>query len=189
MKRILTLTVTSVMLFSLITACSSGANNNTAITAATTGTNTVNESSQVSPESSEVAVIVSEYGYTLNGIKIKPNDNFSDIVDSLGEADDYFESESCAFQGLDKVYTYGSVTIKTYPKDDIDYILSVEFKDDITKTDEGISIGSTSEEITAIYGESYVSNGSSITYTDGNTNLNFILTDGKVSYITYTRVE
>lgn len=189
MKRILTLTVTSVMLFSLITACSSGANNNTAITAATTGNNEVNETSVDSSDPSAVDTSVSEYGYTLNGIKIKPNDNFSDIVDSLGEPDTYFESESCAFQGLDKVYTYGSVTIKTYPKDDIDYVLSIEFKDDITKTDEGIKIGSSSDEISSVYGEPSASNDSSITYTDGNANLNFILTDGKVSYITYTRVE
>ena len=44
----------------------------------------------------------------------------SKVVDELGEADDYFESESCAFEGLDKVYTYPGFKLNTYPVDDKD---------------------------------------------------------------------
>ena len=68
------------------------------------------------------------------------NEDASAVVEELGEADDYFESESCAFEGLDKVYTYPGFTLNTYPVDDKDYVLSVVFRDDTVSTDEGISI-------------------------------------------------
>lgn len=70
------------------------------------------------------------------------NENMEPLVKKLGDADNYFESDSCAFQGKDKVYTYGSVKITTYPKDNKDYVYTIELLDDTVSTPEGISIGS-----------------------------------------------
>ncbi|HBG77138.1 MAG TPA: hypothetical protein DDW86_09305, partial [Clostridiales bacterium] len=62
------------------------------------------------------------YSYEYNGIKIPMNVDAAPIVKKLGKPANYFEAASCAFQGLDKVYTYSNFEIGTYPKGDKDFI-------------------------------------------------------------------
>ena len=102
---------------------------------------------------------------------IEMNADASAVVEELGEANDYFESESCAFEGLDKVYSYPGFQLKTYPVDDKDYVLSVVFMDDTVSTDEGISIGSTKDEVTEAYGEPSSESSTEMVYEKGDTEL------------------
>lgn len=107
----------------------------------------------------------------------------------LGDPISFFESESCAFQGMDKVYTYTSFIVNTYPKDGQDLILSVYLMDDTVETPEGAYIGMHIDDITALYGEPTSSAESSVTYEKGGCALAFILdAEGYVSAITYTSV-
>lgn len=111
------------------------------------------------------------YSFSSGSTKIEMGADASKVVDALGEADEYFESESCAFKGLDKVYTYPGFKLNTYPKDDKDYVLSVVFMDDTVSTDEGISIGSTKDEVTEAYGDASEESASKFVYEDGDTQL------------------
>lgn len=86
------------------------------------------------------------------------------IGKKLGDADNYFESDSCAFQGKDKVYTYGSVKITTYPKDNKDYVYTIELLDDTVSTPEGISIGSDKKAVEEKYGDASDSTETSYIY-------------------------
>ncbi|MCD8211433.1 MAG: hypothetical protein LUC17_00180 [Oscillospiraceae bacterium] len=121
------------------------------------------------------------YTLTLDGVKIEMEAPAEPIVEELGEPKDFFESESCAFEGLDKEYTYSGFKLKTYPVDDVDYVSSVVFMDDTISTDEGITIGSTLEEVVEAYGEDYTEKGSSLTYTKSETSLIIGLQDDKVA--------
>lgn len=127
------------------------------------------------------------YQFTYNGTTISLNDNMADILAKLGDPVEYFESESCAYQGMDKVYTYNSFIIYTYPDNDADYVLSISLKDDIVSTAEGISIGSDREAVTSAYGEGE-DTGVSLIYTKGNTKLTFIFENDKVTSIEYAAV-
>ena len=126
------------------------------------------------------------YQITYKGVTLYVNENMADVLDALGEPDSYFESESCAFQGMAKVYNYGSVVINTYPENDADYILTIELKDDIVETEEGIVIGSTRDEVVAAYGEADQENSTSLSYVKGHCTLAFIMENEVVSAITYT---
>lgn len=128
------------------------------------------------------------YTYDLNGTKVALHAEMAPIVEDLGEADSYFESESCAFQGLDKVYTYGSVVITTYPVDNVDYVYSIELKDDTVETAEGICIGASKDDVTAAYGDPAEDTGTALVYEKGESTLSFILEDDAVSSIVYTAV-
>ena len=88
-----------------------------------------------------------EYAFTVNGVEIAMHAEAAPIVEKLGGSPAYFESESCAFKGLDKQYDYGSYVIYTYPKDDVDYVLSVELKDDTVEAQGGLCIGSTKDDV------------------------------------------
>ena len=96
------------------------------------------------------------YTFTSGSTVIAMNEDASAVVEELGEADDYFESESCAFEGLDKVYSYPGFQLNTYPVDDKDYVLSVVFMDDTVSTDEGISIGSTTVSLLTVIAAMFI---------------------------------
>jgi hypothetical protein len=126
------------------------------------------------------------YLLTLKNTSIAIDAPMEPIVKSLGEPTQYFESASCAFQGLDKVYTYGSTVIRTYPIDGKDYVLSIQLKDDLISTPEGICIGDGKEKLT-VYGAPKSEDDTAITFEKNGSVLTFILSDGSIQSITYTQ--
>ena len=127
------------------------------------------------------------YSFTSGSTKIEMGKDASKIVESLGDADDYFESESCAFEGLDKVYSYPGFKLNTYPKDGKDYVLSVVFMDDTVSTKEGVSIGSTKDEVTKAYGDASEESASKL-YEDGDTKMTIGLNGDSVSSLEISAV-
>lgn len=128
------------------------------------------------------------YSFTSGSTKIEMNADASAVVEELGEADDYFESESCAFEGLDKVYTYPGFHLNTYPVDEKDYVLSVDFMDDTVETDEGISIGSSKDDVIEAYGEPTEENANSLVYEKGDTEMTIGLDGDSVSSLEISAV-
>ena len=110
--------------------------------------------------------------------------NMADVLAALGDAQSYFEAASCAFDGLDKTYTYPGFVITTRPEETGDFVNSILLTDDSVTTPEGIYIGSTQDDVIAAYGESSGTEGV-MNYTRGNTTLNIILKDGVVASIEY----
>lgn len=115
---------------------------------------------------------------------ISIDQDMADVLAALGEAQSYFEAASCAFDGLDKTYTYPGFVITTRPEDTGDFVNSILLTDDSVTTAEGIYIGSTKDDVIAAYGESSGTEGV-MNYTRGNTTLNIILKDGVVASIEY----
>lgn len=175
MKKLLTV-VLALIICAALCACDKGetVENNETPNEVTENTNTAEK---VNP--------ADVYNFTLNGEKIYVHAAMEPLAESLGEPASYFESESCAFQGLDKVYTYGSVVVRTYPENGKDFVLSIELKDDSVSTEEGISIGDTKETVLSVYGEAAEENDSSLVYKKGESTLTFIFTGEEVSAITY----
>ena len=113
------------------------------------------------------------------------NDNMADVLAALGEPLSYFEAPSCAFEGLDKTYTYSGFVITTQPGEgEQDYINSVRLTDDSVVTPEGIYIGCSADDVTAAYGEGSRTE-NVISYTKGDSAMNFILEGDKVISIEY----
>ena len=136
---------------------------------------------------SEAAAAADRYAMVFRDVEIVPGAEMQPVLDRLGEPRKYFESESCAFKGLDKVYTYAGVVIRTYPKDNTDYVLNVELKDDTVSTPEGVSIGESRDKVTKVYGAATATNDTSVSYRKGDVVLSFIFdADGAVTSITYT---
>lgn len=129
------------------------------------------------------------YVFSYEGLEIKVGSLMSEYLDTLGEPISYFEAASCAFDGLDKVYSYNSFEITTYPVDDKDYVGSIRFLDDMVETKEGVALFGTKADMTAAYGETYVDeNGVLVYYYDGkeeNGRLCFILSGDEIISIEY----
>ena len=89
------------------------------------------------------------YVFTVDGTTIAMNAEVAPILEKLGKEKNYFESASCAFEGLDKEYTYNGFVLKTYPLNDVDYVASITLQDDTVATPEGIAIGSELADVTS----------------------------------------
>lgn len=139
-------------------------------------------------ESSEKSGKLSGYLFSVDGGKIGVDMKMSDAKKILGKEDDYFEAASCAFEGQkDKTYTYADYSIQTYPSKDgkTDYVGYITFTDDLASTEEGISIGSSVDDMLKAYGDKGENSDGNYKFTKDGMHL-LINTDGsKVTSITY----
>ena len=92
------------------------------------------------------------YIFRSGDIVVEMDAEAAPVLEQLGEPDAYFEAPSCAFEGVDRMYTYGSFELDTYPTGDKDYISAVIFKDDSITTPEGVGIGDSREKLAEAYG-------------------------------------
>lgn len=125
------------------------------------------------------------YVFEYNGVSIGMDMEASAIIEALGEPEDYFEAPSCAFEGLDKTYTYSSFEMDTYELDGKDYISCIYFRDDMIETKEGISLFMTKEDMIATYGENYTEEFGMFVYEKEGMKLKFILTNDEITSIEY----
>ena len=130
-----------------------------------------------------------EFVFVYEGVEIRVGHLMSEYLEALGEPSSYFESASCAFDGLDKTYNYSDFIITTYPIDDKDYVGGIELKSDMVETKEGVALFETKADMIAAYGENYVDeNGMLVYYFDGNKangKLCFIIEGDEIGYIEY----
>lgn len=125
------------------------------------------------------------YVFEYEGVKIWMDMEASPVIDALGEADGYFEAPSCAFEGLDKQYTYGSIEIDTYELNGKDYISCVYFRDDLVTTPEGVGLFMTKEDMVQAYGEGYTEEYGMLVYEKDGMKLKFIITENEITSIEY----
>ena len=158
------------------------------LTLAACGSSDGGSASTGSGSSGSSASSAEGFSFTSGSTKIEMNADASGIIEELGDPEDYFESESCAFEGLDKVYTYPGFHLNTYPVEEKDYVLSVDFMDDTVETDEGISIGSTKDEVTEAYGDPAEESETSLVYEKGDTEMTIGLDGDNVSSLEISAV-
>lgn len=130
----------------------------------------------------------SGWSFSYNGTRIEMKADAAPILSALGEPKSYTEETSCAFEGLDKTYYYGSFYMTTYPMDGKDYVYSLWFADDSVATEEGIRIGSTRAEVETVCGAESFDGSNAFVLTRGETKMTIILTDGLVSSVQYEAV-
>ncbi len=140
-----------------------------------------NQDSKVQDEASQEE----EWSYTYEGMKIEIGKEFT--KEKYGEEISYSEIASCAFDGLDKTYTYEHYEITTYPaENEKENILSIYFLDETIATDEGVSIGDSYDKMVEAYSDSYENHDNLYTYRKGDTLLNFIVENDTITSIEYT---
>lgn len=180
--------LTALLLVATLTICLAGCGS--ADTDSSTEADTTSQEAATAPEATETEADTEATGYVFyyNGVTIYAGQDMSEIEDALGDPVDYFEAESCAFQGMDKTYTYNSVIITTYPDGDKDYVYTIQLKDDTVETAEGVCIGDTTESVVSAYGESETDSDTALVYDKDNCELTFIMDEGVVSDITYAAI-
>jgi hypothetical protein len=106
------------------------------------------------------------------------------LLKALGTYKNSYEAPSCAFDGMDKIYSYGGFDLMTYAQKDKDLVSGVVLRDDTVETPEGIAIGSKAEDVKKAYGD-FEKDATSATYTSDNCKLLIIFENGVVTSIQY----
>ena len=126
--------------------------------------------------------------FTYNGTNISMNAPAADILAALGEPKSMTEEPSCAFDGMDKTYYYGSFYLATYPMTDGDYVYSVWMVDDSISTTEGIYIGAPEADVEKAYGAENYNGSNAYIITKGDSKLTVLIEAGVVSSIQYDAI-
>lgn len=110
-----------------------------------------------------------------------------DMPKDLGEPTSYFEAASCAVQGLDKDYTYGSILVKTEDDGKTERIVGLTILDDGAATTMGVTIGDSRDKVVGAHGTPKSESDTALIYSAGSGVIaKFLLRDGAVTSITYT---
>ena len=126
------------------------------------------------------------YVCSYQGVDIAVDEDMSSVSESLGEPVSYFEATSCAFEGLDKIYTYSGFEIDTYPEGEIDKISAITFIDDSIMTPEGIGIGDSQDKVKEIQGADFAESENLYIYEKNNMKLKFIFENESVVSVVYS---
>jgi hypothetical protein len=136
---------------------SSGCSNNIPADTDNIGTSENPEHSTVSEVVKSESGLTDGFSFAYNGTAIYLDEYTERIISELETASDYYEVESCTFDGTAKLYSYKGFDISTYQKggEDKDRIYSIDFTDDSVSTPEGVSVGQNFDEMTTAYGKDY----------------------------------
>ncbi|WP_201005808.1 hypothetical protein [Paenibacillus glycanilyticus] len=125
------------------------------------------------------------YVFEANGIPIPMHAEAAPILKQLGKPQSYFESQACAFPGLNKIYQYSSFDVYAYEKDGVDYIASVILFDDTVATKEGVTLFNKKSDVIKAYGDKFTNNLNLYVYDQGKSQLRFVIENDQVTSIEY----
>ena len=100
---------------------------------------------------------------TVDGTTFTHESAVDEILTALGEDFTYYEDISCVYDGMDKTYDYGDVTVYTYPDGDTDQLMELYCTGGDVSA-QGITIGSTKDEVVKTFGTGYTEEGSVLSY-------------------------
>ncbi len=126
------------------------------------------------------------YSFAAHGVTLVPGADFDPTV--LPQPESTYEVPSCAIEGTDLVYNYGTFEVTAFRGSQGDVIYSVYLLDPNTATAEGLLLGDPQSRVTELYGEGYTAQGTSWVYTKGQTMLIILFQDGNVLSIEYRMV-
>ena len=128
--------------------------------------------------------VTKDYVFKSGSTTIEMKAEAEPLLKALGAYKNSYEAPSCAFDCMDKIYSYGGFDLMTYEQNGKDLVSGVVLRDDTVETPEGITIGSKAEDVTKAYGE-FEKDATSATYTSDNCKLLIIFENGVVTSVQY----
>lgn len=129
--------------------------------------------------------VTAEYKFFYSGVNVTPGSDFDSSL--INEKANKSTITSCAFEGLDNVYTYSNVEITANESNDKEMVYSVYLLDDSIETPEGVKVTDEKSDMIDAYGDNYTEDGGIYTYTSTSKDvkLNFTINNGVIVGIEY----
>jgi len=123
------------------------------------------------------------YAFTYEGVVLTPGTAFDTAA--LPEAGFVYQVPSCAFEGTDNVYSYGTFEVTAYDEGKGEFIYSIYLADPNITTAEGLALGDDVSRITELYGPNCVVTDNQYTYLGRGTQLVIVTNNDFVASIEY----
>lgn len=123
------------------------------------------------------------FSFTYKGATLIPGELLD--LSTLPKYSSVAEVPSCAFGGNDNVYNFKTFELTAYLDENEERVYSIYFIDPNLPTTEGLRLGDTVDDMQSLYGENYAAEGTSYTYTRGDTLLIIIAQNDVVVSIEY----
>jgi len=174
MKKYIYITAVTILAVFTLVACGNG----------TVADNPATNDEPVLPANTPQVPLV--FSFKMGDVLIEMDEDISRVIAGLGEPLGILEQESCAFDGIDRIFSYPGIQIYTYPKGNSDHIHTIGFFDDSVVTTEGnIRLGSDIQEVFNVYGNDYRYDSGMYTFTRGKTVLEFLVSGDNIISINY----
>ena len=135
---------------------------------------------ETSPAEDEIYVITLD-----NGTVIPVGSTDEEAVTALGTPVEVLEASSCIHEGYDRVYTFDGFSITTSPDGKGNqYIAEFTMLSDLVAFENGLTVGSPADALTAVFGEDYKEQFGVLTYTLDSVTVSAVIDDAAVSGIT-----
>ncbi|MBR0443480.1 MAG: hypothetical protein IIX15_03980 [Clostridia bacterium] len=132
------------------------------------------------PQEQQIQPLSLEY----RGIALTVGMSEQQALTALGNDYTLSESESCAGEGLDRMYTYPSLRLYVFASADGQAtVTSASYTDDGAITSDGLHIGCTAEQVVSALGEPDEQSETRLCYYAKDDVLTFTVRDGRVSGI------
>ena len=95
-----------------------------------------------------------EYSVTYNGIDLDVGADAKTLLPKLGNPEGEV-GEACGTDEKDVIYTLVGVEIETHVKGEDEIVRQIKITNDSQKTEKGITIGSSKDDVIKAYGKSY----------------------------------
>ncbi len=134
------------------------------------------------PQDTEPAV-EEVFSFPVGNVELVPGAAFNAAV--LPEPVSIYQVPSCAFEGTDNVYDYGTAEVTVFDDGKQPIIYSIYLVGANTTTPEGLYLGDPAAQVDKLYGAERTENGTELVYQKGETLLIIILDNGTVASIEY----
>lgn len=173
------------VLVAALAACGSEAELNEDLVI-TRGTEAAEEMENVQADDAKADDVIREYSFLADGVELVPGAGFDPAV--LPEAVSVYTVPSCAIEGTDNVYNYGTFEVTAFDEGSGEQIYLIYIIDPNITTPEGLALGDSLDRMLELYGDSYVQSGSAYEYTGGSTMLSIIVQNDVVASIEYRMI-
>ncbi len=134
----------------------------------------------------EPAAVTGNYTFVTDGVELVPGVPFDPSV--LPEADSVYEVPSCAIEGTDNLYNYGTFELTAFDDGKNELIYSILLTDPNITTTEGLALGDSVGKVVELYGEGYEQQGTAMVYTGDAEQLYIIVQGETVASIEYRMI-
>ncbi len=127
-----------------------------------------------------------ELVFLAEGVELMPGAAFDPT--QLPEPESLYQVPSCAIEGTDNLYNYGSFELTAFNDGTGEVIYSILLLDPNAATPEGLALGDEAGKVTDLYGSGYTQEGTARVYPGENGRLYIILQNDAVASIEYRMI-
>ena len=148
------------------------------------------EAAPEQPEDTASAAEETELRFVYHDVEIAVLDEAEPLLAALGEPLARYETESCAYEGMDELYDYDGVELSVNEIEGVRRITGIILLDDTVATPEGLRIGMALQEALKLLPTEPEQSGRICRFTSGNTCLSLGTNDaGELVSIDYFPAE